>query len=120
MSKKTLVIGATINPDRYSYKATKLLISKGNEVVLIGIKEGELDGLQIINGTPPYSDVHTVTIYVGQKNQIFYYDYILSLNPKRVIFNPGTENIEFQKTLEMKGIEALEACTLVMLTIGSY
>jgi predicted CoA-binding protein len=120
MSKKTVVIGASTNPERYSYKATERLTAHGHEVVPVGLKEGEIHGLQIIKGMPAVEGTHTVTMYVGPQNQASYYDYIMGLNPKRVVFNPGTENPEFEAKLEAKGIEAIEACTLVMLSVGNY
>lgn len=118
--KKTVVIGAVDNPERYAYKATIALQNKKHEVVPIGIREGEINGLKIINDKPPISDVDSVTLYVGPKNQPDWYDYIISLNPKRVIFNPGTENPEFENKLKENNIEPVEACTLVMLSVGTY
>ena len=120
MSKKTVVIGASTNTDRYSYKATVKLKSYGHEVVPVGIKEGEINGLQILTGMPEVKGVDTVTMYVGPQNQPSYYQYILGLHPKRVLFNPGTENPEFQSALEKAGVEVVEGCTLVMLGTGEY
>ncbi len=120
MSKKTVVIGASTNPERYSYKATERLKAHGHEVVPVGLKEGEIHGIQILKGTPAIAGVDTVTMYVGPQNQPAFYDYIIGLNPKRVVFNPGTENPEFQNRLQAKGIEPIEACTLVMLSVGNY
>jgi len=118
--KKTVVIGATENPDRYAYKATIALQSHRHQVVPVGLKEGEINGIKILKDKPPVEDVDTVTLYVGPQNQPAWYDYILSLKPKRVIFNPGTENEEFEKKLIENKIEPVEACTLVMLSIGNY
>lgn len=118
--KKTLVLGATPNPDRYSYLATVKLRSHGHEVVPVGIKKGMIGDLEIVNGRPLPGDIDTVTLYLGPERQQEYYDYILSLKPKRIIFNPGTENDELAALAEANGIETVEACTLVMLSIGNY
>lgn len=118
--KKTVVIGASEDPNRYAYKATVALQRKGHEVVPVGIVDGEINGIKIINGKPAIEAVDTVTMYVGPKNQPFWYDYVIGLKPKRVVFNPGAENPEFEKLLQQNKIETLEACTLVMLSIGNY
>ncbi len=91
-------------------------------VITIGLKQGEIDGVKIHPSTdgPKIEDVDTVTLYVGPAHQSQYYDYVLSLKPKRVIFNPGTENPEFEEKVRKAGIEVLEACTLTMLTVGNY
>ena len=120
MSKKTVVIGASDNPERVSNQAVIKLQNKGHEVIPIGIKDGEINGLKIIKGKPAVADVDTVSLYVGPKNQPEWFDYIISLKPKRVVFNPGTENPEFEELLQKNNIEATEACTLVMLSIGNY
>ncbi|CAN5915282.1 CoA-binding protein [soil metagenome] len=120
MSGKTVVIGATENTSRYSNMAVKSLLKHGKEVAALGLKAGEIDGVKILTGSPEIKDVDTVTMYVGPKNQPPLYDYILSLKPKRIIFNPGAENEELEKMAEAKGIEVIEACTLVMLSIGNY
>jgi uncharacterized protein len=119
-SKKTLVLGASPNEARYSYRAATELMHYGHQVELLGIRQGEI-GKQSIDTSPKqYESVDTVTMYLGAKNQIEYYQYIMSLNPKRVVFNPGAENQELCERLEKKGVECLEACTLVMLSIGNY
>jgi len=118
--KKTVVIGASPNPERYSFKAVSKLKEHGFEAVPVGIKDGEIAGTEIIKGQPKIEDVNTVTLYVGPKNQASYYDYIFSLTPQRLIMNPGTENGELKKLAEEKGIEVLEACTLVMLSTGQF
>jgi predicted CoA-binding protein len=118
--KKTVVLGATDNPSRYAYLAVQRLKKHGHEVVPVGLREGEVEGLRILKGQPDVANVDTVTLYVGPRNQQSLYDYILKLNPKRVIFNPGTENPELERMVESKGIEALHACTLVMLSTGEY
>ena len=118
--KKTVVIGASENPERYSNKAIHRLVSHQHPVVAIGLRKGNVDGVEIITDRPQMDDIDTVTLYVNPKNQEAYYDYILSLKPKRIIFNPGAENPEFEKRAEENGIEVVEACTLVMLSIGNY
>jgi predicted CoA-binding protein len=120
MNRKTVVLGASENPQRYSYLAVKSLLRHGQEVVPVGLKEGDIDGVKILAGHPPIENVDTVTMYVGPQNQKAWYDYILSLKPKRIIFNPGAENEELEKIAEKNGIEVVEACTLVMLSIGNY
>ena len=122
MNKKTVIIGATTNPSRYAYLAAGMLTEYKHEVVPIGLKKGELYGKQIllINERPLINDVDTVTLYIGPQHQPEHYDYILRLKPKRVIFNPGTENEEFEKLLAAAGAETLEACTLVLLRSHQY
>lgn len=120
MSKKTLVLGATTNPDRTAYTAIHKLVNYGHPVIAVGIKEGEVAGIPIQQGQPEVEGVNTVTLYVGPKNQPVFYEYILKLKPVRVIFNPGTENPELQAKLTASGIEWVEACTLVMLSLGKY
>ena len=94
MNKKTVVIGASTNPDRYGYMATIALQKNNHEVVPVGIKEGEINGLKILQGKPDVKNVDSVTLYIGPQHQEEWYNYIIGLNPKRVIFNPGTENTE--------------------------
>ena len=118
--KKTVVIGASTNPDRYAYLATQSLFNKGFEVVPVGLKVGKIGNVDILTEFPPVKDVHTVTLYVGPKNQTHWISYIISLDPKRVIFNPGTENEAAQKQLSQLGIAVEEACTLVLLNTGVY
>lgn len=118
--KKTLVIGATPNPARYAYLAVMRLRQYGHEVVPVGIRKGSVDGVEIQHGTPDIKDLDTVTIYLNPQRQQAYYDYILSLKPRRIIFNPGAENPELSKLARENGIETEEACTLVMLSIGVY
>lgn len=120
MSGLTVVIGASENTERYANKAVRSLQQHGKEVAGVGLKEGEIIGMKIQTGHPVFSDVDTVTLYVGPQHQPSWYDYILSLKPKRVIFNPGTENPEFEQLCRDNGIEVAEACTLVMLSIGNY
>jgi predicted CoA-binding protein len=118
--KKTLVIGASENPSRYSYKAINSLLKHQYEVVAIGVKEGVVNGVKIEAEHLPFDNIDTITLYINPAIQKEYYDYIFSLNPKRIIFNPGTENYEFEKMARMKGIETEEACTLVMLSANQY
>ncbi|WP_375578459.1 CoA-binding protein [Marivirga tractuosa] len=122
MSKKTVIIGATTNPSRYAYFAADRLTNAGHEIVPVGIKKGEVFGEEIldIREAPKVEDVDTITLYLGARHQPEYYDYLLSLNPKRIIFNPGTENPELVKLANEKGIETEYACTLVMLGSGVY
>ena len=117
---KTLVLGATPNADRFAYRAVISLLRHGHEVVPVGRKKGTVGGLQIINDLPEDNDIHTVTLYLNPANQREYYDYILNLNPRRIIFNPGTENAELERLAQQKGIEIVEGCTLVMLSVGQY
>ncbi|MBK7872323.1 MAG: CoA-binding protein [Saprospiraceae bacterium] len=118
--KKTLVLGASPNPTRYSYAAVKQLARYGHEVVAVGNREGIIDGISIQKGQPNINQLDTVTLYLSDENQKQYYDYILHLNPKRIIFNPGAENPELARLAKEKGIEILPACTLVMLSVGNY
>jgi predicted CoA-binding protein len=120
--KKTVIIGATTNPGRYAFLAARMLRDYNHEIVPVGIKEGEVFGKEILDifEKPPIDNVHTVTLYIGPQRQPEYYQYILSLKPKRIIFNPGTENDDFERMAEEQGVEALQACTLVMLRSGQY
>jgi predicted CoA-binding protein len=119
-NKKTLILGASPNPARYGYIATEMLKDYHHEVVPYGIKTGDIGGTEIVNTLPKDADFDTVTLYLGPANQKEYYDYIVGLKPQRVIFNPGTENPELEQLLTQKGIEPLEACTLVLLKTGRY
>lgn len=118
--KKTLILGASTNSARYSYLVANKLVRKGYPIVNVGRKVGEVAGVEIQPADTIHTDIDTITLYVGPKNQAIYYDYILNTKPKRVIFNPGTENQELQDKLNAAGIETLEACTLVMLNTGQY
>jgi predicted CoA-binding protein len=120
MGKKTLVLGASANPARYSYLAINRLRNNDHPVVAIGKRAGEVAGTSIETAPREITDVDTVTLYLNPENQKQYYDYILSLNPKRIIFNPGAENEELQHLAEQKGINTMEACTLVLLSTGQY
>lgn len=120
MKNKTLVLGASENPARYSNMAIKKLLSHGQAVTAIGKAAGNISGVDIITEHPQADDIDTVTLYLNPMHQKAYYEYILSLNPRRIIFNPGTENEELETLAEQRGIEAIEACTLVLLSIGQY
>lgn len=120
MKNKTLVIGASGNVQRYSNMAIRKLIQHKEEVRAFGLKKGEVEGIEIVNELVNYNDVDTVTLYLNPQNQKAYYDYILSLKPNRVIFNPGTENPEFKTLLKENGIQFEEACTLVLLSTNQY
>ncbi len=121
MEKKlTLVLGASENPSRYANIAVKRLQSHNMPVIAVGYKEGSIDGTKIQKEFPNEEDIDTVTLYLSKKNQIQYYDDIVNLKPKRVIFNPGTANQEFEERLAKNDIEVVDACTLVMLSTGEY
>ena len=117
---KVLVYGASTNPSRYAYIATELLLQHGHEVSLVGIKAGEVLGLTIQLDQPLLQDIDTVTLYVGPANQDGIYDYLKSLAPRRVIFNPGTESPVLERELVKAGILTEEACTLVLLHTGQF
>jgi len=117
---KTLIIGASDKPERYAYKALRLLQSKNHEVKAIANREMKISDVEVHKGKVAFEDIHTVTLYLSAKYQSQYYDYILDLNPKRIIFNPGTENPELAKKLEQNGIDYENACTLVMLHTNQY
>jgi predicted CoA-binding protein len=121
-SKLTLVVGATDNPDRYAYRAAELLQIKGIQFVPIGIKKGVVFGEEILDlrQKPILMGMHTITLYLGPQNQSEWIDYLICLRPQRIIFNPGTENPLYFQKAKTAGIEALEACTLVMLTTGQF
>ncbi len=118
--KLTLVLGASPNPVRFSHKAVKSLLRHDQDVVAVGFREGLIADEKILTGMPPIEGVHTVSIYIGSSRQTDYYDYILSLKPKRVIFNPGTVNPTFMGRLKQAGIEPVSECMLVMLNEGEY
>lgn len=118
--KKTLVIGASTNKSRYSNRAINSLRSHNVPTVAIGLRGGEVAGVQIETEKVPFEDIDTVTLYLGPARQPQYYDYIISLKPERVIFNPGTENPEFYRLLEKEGIESEVACTLILLATDQY
>jgi predicted CoA-binding protein len=119
-SKKTLILGASENPSRYSHIAINRLRTLGHPVLAIGKRTGKVGDVDISTGKEAYEGVDTVSLYLSPTNQKEYYDYILSLKPRRVIFNPGAENDELYELAETNGIQPLEACTLVMLGTGQY
>lgn len=118
--KKTVVLGASANPARYSHMAVKRLTSHNHPVVAIGKRPGNVGPVEIQTDHLPVDNVHTVTLYLNPQNQREYYDYILNLHPRRIIFNPGTENSELVKQAKQNNIETVEGCTLVMLGVGLY
>jgi predicted CoA-binding protein len=119
--KVTLVIGASPNPDRTSYEAVISLRHRGIPVIALGRRESEIGDVRIQKGMPkPDEKVHTVTLYLSAANQVEFYDYILSLEPERIIFNPGTVNPELGDMATIQGIEVVERCMLVMLTGGEF
>lgn len=118
--KKTLVLGASTNPDRYSNMAINSLTQHDHPVVAIGRREGNVAGVEFEVEQVPFKEVDTVTLYLNPKNQEAYHDYILGLKPKRVLFNPGTENPDLQAKLDKAGIGYEEACTLVLLNTNQY
>lgn len=116
----TLVIGASLKPSRYSNKAIKKLVNHKQPTLAIGLREGEVAGVSIETEKVAFENIETVTLYLNPKRQQEYYDYILQLKPKRVIFNPGTENPEFYELLKKEDIHIEVACTLVLLSTNQY
>lgn len=119
-SKKTMVLGASTNPARYSFLAINSLRKHQHPVVALGRRIGKVLDVDITTEKNPQETVDTVTLYLNPSNQKEYYDYILSLRPKRIIFNPGTENPELSELARNNGIQPMEACTLVLLSTGQY
>ena len=120
MTKNTVLLGASENTSRYSNLATQKLVMHQHPVTAIGIRAGNIGNTPIVKGQPKVENVDTVTLYLSPANQKVYYDYILSLQPKRIIFNPGTENDELANLATANSIQSIEACTLVMLSTGQY
>jgi predicted CoA-binding protein len=118
--KKTVVLGASANPERYSNLAIKKLRAHGHPVIAVGKRTTTVGDVPVQQAAPSAEDVDTVTLYLNPNNQKAYYDYILSLHPKRLIFNPGAENEELEKLAKEKSIEVMQACTLVLLTTGQF
>ncbi len=118
--KKTVVLGASANPSRYSNMAINRLSAHKHIVVAVGLREGKVGDVTIVKGQPKEEGVDTITLYLNSSNQKQYYDYILSLKPKCIIFNPGAENYELEELANKNGIKTMEACTLVLLSIGQY
>ena len=119
-NKNTLILGASDNPSRYSYLAINALQSKGHHITAIGKRKGKVGIIEIETEKKEIEDLDTVTLYLNPDNQKQYYDYILSLHPKRIIFNPGAENQELMSLADKEGIQTQEACTLVLLSTGQY
>ena len=119
-TKKTLVLGASANPSRYSYLALNRLYNMNHPVIGIGRRAGKAGNIEIGTEQTPLEDIDTITLYLNAANQKAYYDYILSLHPKRIIFNPGAENDELAALAKQNGIQPMEACTLVLLSTGQY
>ena len=119
-NKKTLVLGASTKPDRYAFKAINKLVEKGHTVLAIGQNTGEVAGVKIYTKAIPVKNIDTVTLYLNPTRQREYYNYIIEAQPKRVVFNPGTENPEFYQLLELNNIKSEVACTLVSLATNKY
>ncbi len=119
-NKKTLVFGASLNKFRSSYQALIKLIQMQYNVVAIGGREGQILGVPIVKGHPELKDIHTITIYMGEKMQEEHEDYLLSIHPKRIIFNPGAENRRLAEKAREKDIITENACTSVLLSIGEF
>nr|WP_299074296.1 CoA-binding protein [uncultured Allomuricauda sp.] len=117
---KTLVLGASLNPNRYSNIAIHRLIENKAKTAAFGIRKGVVSGVQVKDNFTDFQNIDTITLYLNPSRQVEYYQNIIDLNPRRVIFNPGTENPEFYKLLEEAGIEVEIACTLVLLATGQY
>ncbi len=121
MNKKTIIIGASVKPERYSNKAARLLKEYGHDVVAIGKKKGTIEDIPIISYLPEIHDIDTVTMYISKKHQPEYFHYLTEIiHPKRIIFNPGSENSELEELAAQKNIEVIHHCTLVMLRRGEY
>lgn len=116
----TLVFGASLKPERHSNMAIHRLREHNFEVVALGGREGKVLDVDIQKGEVTFDNIHTITMYMGAERQGQFYDYLLSLKPKRIIFNPGAENSEFVELANKENIEVIEACTLVMLSTGQY
>lgn len=119
-NKKTLVLGATTKPERYAFKAINMLVDKGHSVLALGQNAGEVAGIKIQTKAIPLKNIDTVTLYLNPTRQRDYYNYIVETKPKRVIFNPGTENPEFYQLLKLNDIKVEVACTLVLLSTNQY
>ena len=119
-NKKTLILGATTKPERAAFKAIEMLVAKGHSVLAVGQNIGEVAGIKINTKAIPVKNIDTISLYLNPTRQRDYYNYIVEAKPKRVLFNPGTENPEFEQKLKDAGITPLEACTLVLLRTGNY
>lgn len=114
------MLGASPNPRRFSYKAVKSLVRHNYPVVAVGFRPGMIGDIEILTGKPPLKNIHTIALYLGPERQKDMYDYILDLNPRRIIFNPGTENDELMGKARSQGIETVINCALIMLNTGNY
>ena len=119
-NKKTLILGASTKPERYAFKAITSLVAHGHSVIAIGQNQGEVAGISIRTKNIPIKNIDTVSLYLNPMRQRDYYNYILEAKPKRVLFNPGTENPEFYQLLKSNNIKVEEACTLVLLATNQY
>ncbi len=119
-NKKTLIIGATTKPERAAFKAVNMLVAKGHSVLAVGQNAGEVAGVKINTKAIPVKNIDTISLYINPSRQKDYYNYIVEASPKRVLFNPGTENPEFYQLLELNNIKFEAACTLVLLTLNKY
>ena len=119
-NKKTVVLGATSKPEKYAFKAISLLVEKGHSVIAIGQNAGEVAGVKIKTKAIPLKNIDTITLYLNPARQRDYNNHIVEAKPKRVVFNPGTENPELYQLLELNGIQVEVACTLVLLTLNQY
>jgi predicted CoA-binding protein len=119
-NKKTLILGASTKPERYAFKAITSLVAHGHSVIAIGQNQGEVAGISILTKNIPLKNIDTVSLYLNPMRQRDYYNYILEAKPKRVLFNPGTENPEFYQLLKSNNIKVEEACTLVLLATNQY
>lgn len=120
ISKRTVVLGASPNPARYAYAAVQQLQKAGYETIAVGQRKGKIGHVEIQTQHLHFDDIDTITLYIGPAKQPDLYEYIFSLQPERIIFNPGTENAELAKLAGDKGIQTIFGCTLVMLTLGTY
>jgi len=119
-NKKTLIIGATTKPEKAAFKAIEMLVAKGHSVLALGQNAGEVSGIKISTKAVPVTKIDTISLYINPTRQRDYYNYIVEAKPKRVLFNPGTENPEFYQLLELNNIKFEAACTLVLLTLNKY
>jgi len=120
MKPKVVIIGASPNPNRYSYIATLLCLDKDIAVIPLGVRKGTIGDLEILTEKIPIENVHTVSLYIGEEKQKEWYDYIFSLQPSRIIFNPGTYNPELEKLARERQIECVINCMLTMLHLNQF
>jgi predicted CoA-binding protein len=114
--EKYLVLGASPNSTRHSYKAVKSLVRRNKVVIPVGFRSGKISGVDIITGQPEVADITTVLLYIGAKKQPEFFDYILKkIHPGRIVFNPGTENPEFEEMAKKEKIEVVVGCALIMI-----